>query len=35
MALVKLDFVEEDQQGVYSVVDPFMARWLTLGSAGN
>jgi hypothetical protein len=29
-ALVKLDFVEENQQGVYSVVDPFMARWLTL-----
>jgi ATP-dependent protease HslVU (ClpYQ) peptidase subunit len=34
-ALVKLDFVEEDQQGVYSVVDPFMARWLALGSADN
>jgi hypothetical protein len=30
-ALVKLDFVEEDQQGVYSVVDPFMARWLVIG----
>ena len=34
-ALIKLDFVEEDQQGVYSVVDPFMARWLALGSAGK
>ena len=34
-ALIKLDFVEEDQQGVYSVVDPFMARWLTLGSSGK
>jgi hypothetical protein len=34
-ALIKLDFVEEDQDGVYSVVDPFMARWLTLGSSGK
>jgi hypothetical protein len=34
-ALVKLDFVEEDQHGVYSVVDPFMTRWLALGSAGE
>ncbi len=34
-ALINLDFVEEGQGGVYTVVDPFMVRWLTLGSAGK
>jgi hypothetical protein len=34
-ALVKFDFVEQDQQGVYSVVDPFMRRWLAVEYASQ
>jgi DNA-binding IclR family transcriptional regulator len=33
--LVEMDLIEQDEHGIYHVVDPFFAMWLRRHSAGG